>query len=72
MTRLNERRRSSDQGRYFGPQRLYKRARAILDREFCVHIGRRALDLDRRTPVDPSNGNEECLAASEFDLLKIF
>jgi DNA-binding response OmpR family regulator len=37
-----------------------------------VHIGRRLLDLERRVLVDPDDGNEERLAASEFDLLKIF
>jgi hypothetical protein len=57
----------SDQDRYVGPQRPYKRARAILDREFCVRIDRRALDPDRRMLVDPGNGNGERLAASEFD-----
>jgi hypothetical protein len=35
-------------------------------------IGRRVLDLDRRMLVDRSNSSEERLAASEFDLLKIF
>jgi hypothetical protein len=30
------------------------------------------LDLDRHVLVDPADGNEERLAASEFDLLKIF
>jgi len=30
------------------------------------------LDLDRRVLIDPADGNEERLAASEFDLLKIF
>jgi DNA-binding response OmpR family regulator len=37
-----------------------------------VRIGRRVLDLDRRILVDPDDGGEERLAASEFDLLKIF
>jgi DNA-binding response OmpR family regulator len=37
-----------------------------------VHIGRRVLDLERRVLIDPADGNEERLAASEFDLLKIF
>jgi two-component system phosphate regulon response regulator OmpR len=30
------------------------------------------LDLERRVLIDPAGGNEERLAASEFDLLKIF
>jgi DNA-binding response OmpR family regulator len=29
------------------------------------------LDLERRLPIDPADGNEERLTASEFDLLKI-
>src|SRR5271166_4295714 len=37
-----------------------------------VRIGRRVLDLDRRVLINPADGNEERLAASEFDLLKIF
>jgi DNA-binding response OmpR family regulator len=37
-----------------------------------VHMGRRVLDLERRVLVDPNNGDEETLTASEFDLLKIF
>ena len=37
-----------------------------------MRIGRRLLDLERRVLVDPDDGNEERLAASEFDLLKIF
>ena len=37
-----------------------------------VRIGRRVLDLERRVLVDPGEGTEERLAASEFDLLKIF
>ena len=35
-------------------------------------MGRVVLDLDRRLLVDPNNGGEETLAASEFDLLKLF
>jgi DNA-binding response OmpR family regulator len=37
-----------------------------------VRIGRRVLDLERRVLIDPVDGAEERLAASEFDLLKIF
>ena len=37
-----------------------------------VRIGRRLLDLERRVLVDPEGGVEERLAASEFNLLKIF
>ena len=34
-------------------------------------MGRRVLDLDKRVLVD-GDGTEEALAASEFDLLKLF
>ena len=37
-----------------------------------VQFDRRILDLERRLLIDPVDGNEERLAASEFDLLKIF
>ena len=37
-----------------------------------VRIARRVLDLERRVLIDPADGNEERLTASEFDLLKIF
>jgi two-component system phosphate regulon response regulator OmpR len=37
-----------------------------------VRIGRRVLDLDRHVLIDPADGAEESLAASEFDLLKVF
>jgi DNA-binding response OmpR family regulator len=37
-----------------------------------VRIGRRILDLERRVLIDPADGNAERLAASEFDLLKVF
>jgi two-component system phosphate regulon response regulator OmpR len=36
-----------------------------------VRMGRRVLDLDKRLLID-EDGREETLAASEFDLLKIF
>ena len=35
-------------------------------------MGRRVLDLTKRVLVDQADGKEEALAASEFDLLKIF
>jgi len=35
-------------------------------------MGRKVLDLEKRMLVDPENGEEEALAASEFDLLKLF
>jgi DNA-binding response OmpR family regulator len=37
-----------------------------------IRIGRRVLDLERRVLINPADGNEEHLTASEFDLLKIF
>jgi two-component system phosphate regulon response regulator OmpR len=35
-------------------------------------MGRRVLDLEKRVLVDPANGHEETLTASEFDLLRVF
>src|ERR1700746_2634914 len=35
-------------------------------------MGRRVLDLEKRVLVDPNDGSEEMLAASEFDMLKLF
>jgi two-component system phosphate regulon response regulator OmpR len=35
-------------------------------------MGRVVLDLEKRVLVDPANGSEEALTASEFDLLKLF
>ena len=37
-----------------------------------VRMGRRVLDLEKRVLVDPADGSEETLTASEFDLLKMF
>ena len=37
-----------------------------------VRMGRRVLDLERRLLLDPQNGDEEPLAASEFRLLQLF
>jgi two-component system phosphate regulon response regulator OmpR len=37
-----------------------------------VRMGRTVLDLERRLLVNPKDGTEETLAASEFDLLKLF
>jgi DNA-binding response OmpR family regulator len=60
----------------FEPRELLARVKSVLRRAAGspaegprVRIGRRVLDLDRR---DPADGAEERLAASEFDLLKIF
>ena len=63
----------------FEPRELLARVKSVLRRAAGapaagprVRIGRRLLDLERRVLVDPDNGDEERLAASEFDLLKIF
>ncbi len=37
-----------------------------------VRMGRWLLDLDKRALVDPTDGSEDRLAASEFDLLRVF
>jgi two-component system phosphate regulon response regulator OmpR len=37
-----------------------------------VRMGRRVLDLEKRVLIDPASGDEETLAASELDLLKVF
>jgi two-component system phosphate regulon response regulator OmpR len=37
-----------------------------------VRMGRVVLDLEKRMLVDPANGSEDPLTASEFDLLKLF
>lgn len=64
----------------FDPRELLARVRSVLRRSIPepssatgerVRIGRRVLDLARRVLVDP-DGGEEALAASEFDLLKVF
>ena len=63
----------------FEPRELLARVKSVLRRAAGtpaegprVRIGRRVLDLERRVLVDPGEGTEERLAASEFDLLKIF
>src|SRR6516165_1278720 len=63
----------------FEPRELLARVKSVLRRavgapaaSLHVRIGRRVLDLERRILVDPDDGGEERLAASEFDLLKIF
>jgi DNA-binding response OmpR family regulator len=63
----------------FEPRELLARVKSVLRRAAGapgagprVRIGRRVLDLERRILVDPDDGSEECLAASEFDLLRIF
>jgi DNA-binding response OmpR family regulator len=63
----------------FEPRELLARVKSVLRRATGmptegprVRVGRRVLDLDRRVLIDPGDGTEERLAASEFDLLKIF
>ena len=65
----------------FEPRELLARIKSVLRRATGapasadprrVRMGRRILDLDKRVLVDPHDGHEETLAASEFDLLKIF
>ena len=64
----------------FEPRELLARVKSVLRRtSFAppgggarLRMGRRILDLDRRVLIDPGNGGEENLAASEFDLLKVF
>jgi two-component system phosphate regulon response regulator OmpR len=63
----------------FEPRELLARVKSVLRRVSGapaegsrVRFGRRLLDLERRVLVDPDDGSEERLAATEFDLLKIF
>jgi two-component system phosphate regulon response regulator OmpR len=64
----------------FEPRELLARVRSVLRRatgapvvgEERVRMGRKVLDLEKRVLVDPASGEEETLAASEFDLLKLF
>ncbi|MDI1286369.1 MAG: response regulator [Reyranella sp.] len=64
----------------FDPRELLARIKSVLRRAggavtmsagSRVRMGRRVLDLDKRVLVD-GDGIEETLAASEFDLLKLF
>jgi two-component system phosphate regulon response regulator OmpR len=63
----------------FEPRELLARVKSVLRRAAAIpaagpriRIGRRVLDLERRLLIDPADGNEERLTASEFDLLKTF
>jgi len=63
----------------FEPRELLARVKSVLRRAAGtpaagprVRIGRRLLDLEQRMLIDPADGGEERLTASEFDLLKIF
>jgi DNA-binding response OmpR family regulator len=66
----------------FEPRELLARVKAVLRRAMGagagapaaarVRMGQRLLDLERRVLVEDTGGAEEPLAASEFDLLRIF
>jgi two-component system phosphate regulon response regulator OmpR len=67
----------------FEPRELLARVKSVLRRATGagaavvsggprVRMGRVVLDLEKRVLVDPANGSEEALTASEFDLLKLF
>ena len=64
----------------FEPRELLARVKSVLRRATGAAItagprlrmGRRVLDLERHALIDPANGSEETLTASEFDLLKVF
>src|SRR5262245_5544972 len=64
----------------FEPRELLARVKSVLRRATGamvtagprVRMGRRVLDLEKRVLVDPADGREETLTASEFDLLKAF
>ncbi len=45
---------------------------AVMTNAPRVRMGRLVLDLDKRVLVDPGDGSEQPLTASEFDLLKLF
>ena len=67
-------------GKPYEPRELLARIKSVLRRVTGapaasgprVRMGRRVLDLEKRMLVDPADGNEEALTASEFDLLKLF
>jgi DNA-binding response OmpR family regulator len=65
----------------FDPRELLARVKSVLRRTTGagpptagprIRMGCRVLDLEKRVLVDPANGTEETLTASEFDLLKVF
>ena len=64
----------------FDPHELLARVKSVLRRVTGgapatgprVRMGRRVLDLEKRRLVDAKDGSEQTLAASEFDLLKVF
>ena len=66
----------------FEPRELLARVKSVLRRAMGsgggpvggsrVRMGSRVLDLERRVLCNPSDGSEDKLSASEFDLLKVF
>jgi DNA-binding response OmpR family regulator len=64
----------------FEPRELLARVRSVLRRATGasvtaasrVRMGRRVLDVEKRILIDPIDGSEDKLSASEFDLLKDF
>jgi two-component system phosphate regulon response regulator OmpR len=65
----------------FDPRELLARVKSVLRRSAGapapvsggrVRMGRWVLDFERRALIDPADGSEDRLAASEFDLLKVF
>jgi DNA-binding response OmpR family regulator len=64
----------------FEPRELLARVKSVLRRVTGaaptsgprVRMGRVMLDLERRVLCNPDDASEETLAASEFDLLKVF
>jgi len=64
----------------FEPRELLARVKSVLRRVTGdtstsgprLRMGRWILDLEKRMLVHPTDGSEEPLAASEFDLLKVF
>jgi DNA-binding response OmpR family regulator len=67
-------------GKPYEPRELLARIKSVLRRVTGVQsaagprtrMGRRVIDMERRVLVDPANGAEETLTASEFDLLRVF
>ena len=67
-------------GKPYEPRELLARIKSVLRRSTGaqvtpgprVRMGRRVLDLEKRVLIDSTNGSEETLTASEFDLLKLF
>jgi two-component system phosphate regulon response regulator OmpR len=67
-------------GKPYEPRELLARVKSVLRRVTGtpttsgprVRMGRRVLDLEKRVLIDPADGNEETLTASEYDLLKLF